>query len=135
MVKPSGFSHVAVKITDVDKSRNFYEKVIGLKKIPRPKINIPGEWYGVGDNALHLIGGERRTNGIDPTGPHMAIQVEDLEETKKTLNEMGIPFLDAATAMRAMAANLSPEAQRMVGRQIWVQDPDGNVIELQQRVE
>ena len=135
MVKPSGFSHVAVKITDVEKSRNFYENVIGLKKIPRPKINIPGEWYGVGDNALHLIGGQRRTDGIDPTGPHMAIQVEDLEETKKTLNEMGIPFLDAATAMRGMAANLSPEAQRMVGRQIWVQDPDGNVIELQQRIE
>jgi glyoxylase I family protein len=133
MVKPSGFSHVAVKITDVDKSRNFYENVIGLKKIPRPKINIPGEWYGVGDNALHLIGGERRADGIDPTGPHMAIQVEDLEETKKTLNDMGIPFLDAAAAMRGMA--LSPEAQRMVGRQIWVQDPDGNVIELQQRVE
>lgn len=37
MVKPSGFSHVAVKITDVDKSRNFYEKVIGLKKIHGPR--------------------------------------------------------------------------------------------------
>ncbi|HJU28774.1 MAG TPA: VOC family protein [Candidatus Binataceae bacterium] len=131
MIKPSGFSHVAVRITDVDKSRDFYEKVIGLKKIPRPAINIPGEWYGVGDNQLHLIGGQRRRDGIDPTGPHMAIQVEDLEETKKTLNELGIPFLDAS-ALRGMA-NMTPEMQRLTGRQIWVQDPDGNVLELQQR--
>jgi glyoxylase I family protein len=131
MVKTCGFSHVAINITDVDKSRDFYEKVIGLKKIPRPEIKIPGEWYGIGDNQLHLIGGKRRDHdGIDPTGPHMAIQVEDLEETKKTLSELGIPFLDAA----AMRMQLPPEAQRLTGRQIWVRDPDGNVLELQQRM-
>ncbi|HKV53731.1 MAG TPA: VOC family protein, partial [Candidatus Binataceae bacterium] len=106
MIKPSSFGHVAVRITDVDKSRDFYEKVIGLKKIPRPQINIPGEWYGVGDNQLHLIGGEHRFDGIDPTGPHIAIQVEDLEETKRTLTELGIAFLDAST-LRGMA-NMTP---------------------------
>jgi glyoxylase I family protein len=132
MVKPTGFSHVAVNVTDVDRARDFYEKVIGLRKIQRPEIKIPGEWYGVGDNQLHLIGGNRRREGIDPTGPHMAIQVEDLEETKRTLTEMGIKFLDAATLMRNMP--MTPEMQRLTGRQIWVQDPDGNVIELQQRV-
>jgi glyoxylase I family protein len=132
MIKTTGFSHVAVNISDVDKSRDFYEKVMGLKKIPRPEIRIPGEWYGIGKNQLHLIGGERRRDGIDPTGPHMAIQVEDLEETKKALTEMGVPFLDAAS-MRGLA-NMPPESQRLVGRQVWVQDPDGNVIELQQRL-
>ena len=133
MIKPGRFSHVAVRASDVDKSKDFYEKVIGLKKIERPKINIPGEWYGVGESALHIIGGDRRLarDGIDPTGPHMAIQVEDLEETKRTLNEMGIQFLDAASMM----ASLPPEVQRMTGRQVWVKDPDGNVIELQQRMD
>jgi|SwirhisoilCB1_FD_contig_51_3173506_length_462_multi_3_in_0_out_0_1 glyoxylase I family protein len=131
MIKPCGFSHVAVNVSDVDRSRDFYEKVIGLKKIPRPEIKIPGEWYGVGDNQLHLIGGNRRErNGIDPTGPHMAIQVEDLEETKKALTALGIAFLDAA----AMGMQLPPEVQRLTGRQVWVKDPDGNVIELQQRM-
>lgn len=129
MVKTTGFSHVAVRISDVDKSREFYEKVIGLKKIPRPEIKIPGEWYGIGDNQLHLIGGKSMArDGIDPTGPHMAIQVENLEETKKTLSAMGIPFLDAAPMM----AKMPPEVVRLTGTQIWVKDPDGNVIELQQ---
>jgi catechol 2,3-dioxygenase-like lactoylglutathione lyase family enzyme len=133
MIKTGRVNHVAVKITDVDKSREFYEKIIGLKKIPRPKINIPGEWYALGDGALHLIGGERRAKGIDPTGPHIAVQVEDIEETKKTLNEMSVNYLDAAEIMKNV--KLPPDQMKMVGKQVWVQDPDGNVLELQQRVE
>jgi glyoxylase I family protein len=127
MVKVTTINHVAINVSDVDKSREFYEKVIGLKKIPRPKINIPGEWYGVGENAIHLIGGARR-EGIDPTGPHIAVEVESFEATKAALNEMGIPYLDG----EQMLAKLPPEAKRMVGQQLWVQDPDGNVIELRQ---
>ncbi|MGO9267747.1 MAG: VOC family protein [Candidatus Binataceae bacterium] len=131
MFKAFKFNHVAVNVTDVDKSREFYEKVIGLKKLPRPKINIPGEWYGLGESAIHLIGGERRKDGIDPTGPHMAIQVDDIDRTKASLEEMGVKYLDAAVMMAKM--NLTPEQQKMVGRQVWVKDPDGNVIELQER--
>ncbi|HTT75509.1 MAG TPA: VOC family protein [Candidatus Binataceae bacterium] len=127
MVKVTTINHVAINVTDVDKSREFYEKVIGLKKIPRPKISIPGEWYGIGQNAIHLIGGKRR-EGIDPTGPHIAVEVESFEATKAALNEMGIPYLDG----EQMMASLPPEARRMVGQQLWVQDPDGNVIELRQ---
>jgi catechol 2,3-dioxygenase-like lactoylglutathione lyase family enzyme len=127
MVKATTINHVALKVTDVDKSRDFYEKVIGLKKIPRPKINIPGEWYGIGENAIHLIGGEPR-EGIDPTGPHIAVEVEDFAATKATLEELAIPYLDG----ERMVAKLPPEARRMVGQQLWVQDPDGNVIELRQ---
>jgi glyoxylase I family protein len=127
MVKVTTINHVAINVSDVDKAREFYEKVIGLKKIPRPKINIPGEWYGVGENAIHLIGGERR-EGIDPTGPHIAVEVESFEATKATLDELGIEYLDG----EQMLARLPPEAKRMVGQQLWVQDPDGNVIELRQ---
>jgi len=127
MVRVTTINHVAINVSDVEKSREFYEKVIGLKKIPRPKINIPGEWYGIGENAIHLIGGERH-EGIDPTGPHIAVEVESFEDTKATLNEMGIPYLDG----EQMLAKLPPEAKRMVGQQLWVQDPDGNVIELRQ---
>ena len=126
-MKVTTINNVAIKVSDVDKSREFYEKVIGLKKIPRPKINIPGEWYGIGENAIHLIGGERR-EGIDPTGPHIAVEVESFEATKAALNEMGIPYLDG----ERMVAKLPPEAKRMVGQQLWIQDPDGNVIELRQ---
>ena len=127
MIKTTTLNHVAVRVTDVDKAKHFYENVIGLPKIPRPKINIPGEWYGIGGNALHIIGGAPR-EGIDPTGPHMAIEVEDFDATKARVEELGLPYLDGA----AMVAKMTPEAQKMVGRQLWIRDPDGNVIELRQ---
>jgi predicted enzyme related to lactoylglutathione lyase len=88
IIKTATLNPFAVKITDVDKAKHFYENVIGLHKIPRPKIDIPGEWYGIGENALHLIGGKAR-DGIDPTGPHMAIQVEDFEATKRGSRSWG----------------------------------------------
>jgi glyoxylase I family protein len=128
MLGTRGFSHVAVRVTDVEKAKHFYEQIVGLKKIPRPQIKIPGEWYGIGDNQLHIIGGDPRPSGIDPTGPHMAIEVEDFAATKAKLDELGIPYLDGS----AMRSRLTPEAARMVGQQLWIQDPDGNVIELRQ---
>lgn len=128
MIKTRGFSHVAVRVTDVEKAKTFYENIVGLKKIPRPQIKIPGEWYGIGDNQLHIIGGDRRPDGIDPTGPHMAIEVEDFDATRAKLDELGIPYLDGS----AMRSRMTPEAARMVGQQLWIQDPDGNVIELRQ---
>jgi catechol 2,3-dioxygenase-like lactoylglutathione lyase family enzyme len=133
MLKTGRVNHIAVKVTDVDKSREFYEKIVGLKKLPRPKTNIPGEWYGLGDGALHLIGGEKRGTGIAPTDPHVAIQVDNIDDTKRTLEELGVTYLDTSVLMARM--NLSPEQMKMAGKQVWVADPDGNVLELQQRID
>jgi len=116
MIKPRSFSHAAVRISDVEKSTSFYEKVLGLKKLPRPDFGFGGAWYGVGTGAIHLIASENRGRKPDPLGAHIAIEIEDFEEAKNTLREMGIEFLEAR-------GNLA-------GRQLWVVDPDGNTIEL-----
>jgi catechol 2,3-dioxygenase-like lactoylglutathione lyase family enzyme len=133
MLKTGRSSHIAVKVKDVEKSREFYEKIVGLKKLLRPKTNIPGEWYGLGDGALHLIGGGKRGIGIDPTDLHVAIEVANIDDTKRTLEELDVFYLDAPVLMARM--NLSPEQMKMAGKQVWVADPDGNVLELQQRID
>jgi catechol 2,3-dioxygenase-like lactoylglutathione lyase family enzyme len=116
MIKPRGFSHAAVRISDVEKAKHFYEKVLNLKPIPRPNFGFGGGWYGVGDNQIHLISSENRGHRPDPLGPHLAIEVEDFQETKATLKQLGIDFLEAPSTM--------------AGHQLWVVDPDGNTIEL-----
>jgi len=125
MLKPLEFSHAAFRITDVDKSRAFYENVLGLKSLQRPDFTFKGMWYGVGSGQIHLIVSKKQ-EGPDPTGPHIAIEVEDLDATKASLKKMGVPFLDGD----AMRMSLKPEDQRRLGRQIWVLDPDGNTVEL-----
>ena len=45
-----------------------------------------------------------------PTGPHIAVEVEDFEATKAALDEMGVPYFDGGK----MLAKLPPEAKKMV---------------------
>ncbi|MGH7907420.1 MAG: VOC family protein, partial [Candidatus Binataceae bacterium] len=56
----------------------------------------------------------------DPVGPHIAIEVEDFEATKRTLREHGVHFVEPEQLGMSVTA----------GRQLWVHDPDGNTIEL-----
>ena len=110
MVKSRDLNHVNVTVTDIEKAKAFYEKVLGLKQLPRPNPNAPGAWFAVGEAAIHL---GRADNAV---GPHLAIEVEDYEATKAELNRLGVKFV---------------EQQGMVaGRQLWILDPDGNKIEL-----
>ncbi len=125
MIKPVALSHSAFRISDVGQSREFYEKVLGLKPIARPEFSFKGMWYGVGSGQIHLIVSQQH-DGPDPTGPHVAIEVEDLDAAKASLREMGVPFLDGD----AMRATLKEEDRHRLGRQIWVLDPDGNTVEL-----
>jgi glyoxylase I family protein len=116
MIKPKSFSHCGLRISDVTRARDFYENVLGLKTLPRPDFKFGGAWYGVGENQIHLISAEARSGGINPLGPHLAIQVDDYEAAKADLKARGIEFLEAPP--------------NMGGHQLWILDPDGNTIEL-----
>ena len=118
MTKPKALNHAAFRVTNVDKACDFYENVIGLKQIPRPQMGIGGAWYGVGDSAIHIISADNPMKGgsIDPTGPHIAIEVEDYDAAKAALTERGLEF-------REMTMD-------GFGSLLWVHDPDGNTIEL-----
>ena len=115
MIKPKVFHHAALRVRDLEGSRRFYEEIVGLKTIPRPDFGFPGVWYGLGGNQLHLMAPQRAAGDLDPTNPHLAIEVDDFDETKRFLSEKGIPFLEMAGVS---------------GRQLWIKDPDGYLIEL-----
>jgi len=82
-------NHVAVIVSEVDRARDFYQKLLGLEKIPRPKTRAPGEWPGIGTNQLPLIGGTAPAGKSDPRRPHMAPEVENLQAAKAVLTELG----------------------------------------------
>jgi catechol 2,3-dioxygenase-like lactoylglutathione lyase family enzyme len=115
------FHHVSVNAngTPVEHMVEFYRDVFGLGDLPRPEIpGIPGHWHVVGDQELHLVGAPGSGSGIDTTGNHYCMAVEDLDRAVVELEERGIEYVRALQGAGTV--------------QIWITDPAGNTIELQQ---
>jgi catechol 2,3-dioxygenase-like lactoylglutathione lyase family enzyme len=97
----------------------FYRDVLGLDDKPRPEIpGIAGHWHAVGDQELHLVGAPPRGSSIDSTGNHYCVCVDDLDAAIVELDDRGIAYERALQGEGTV--------------QIWITDPAGNTIELQQ---
>jgi catechol 2,3-dioxygenase-like lactoylglutathione lyase family enzyme len=120
-VKVTRFHHVSVNTdaTPLDEMIAFYRDVLGLTDVERPEIpGVPGHWHRVGDQELHLVDAPASGAGIDPTGDHFCVSVDDLEAAVAELEERGIEYVRAVQGAGTV--------------QIWIADPAGNTIELQQ---
>jgi catechol 2,3-dioxygenase-like lactoylglutathione lyase family enzyme len=112
--------HAALLVTDLDRAREFYGGALGLKEKQRHSFNFPGAWYDLGDCELHLMvtdealpeAGERPQRDF-----HVAFLIDDFEATRRALKEAGIPFREGSSGLP----------------QIFIRDPDGNLIELQEK--
>jgi glyoxylase I family protein len=120
-MKVTRFDHVSVNTngTPLGDLVDFYRGVLGLGDETRPDIEgVPGHWHTVGDQQLHLVGAPPSGAGIDPTGHHYCVSVEDLDAAVAELEERGIEYQRAVQGAGTV--------------QIWIVDPAGNTIELQQ---
>ena len=113
---------------DVKKALGFYQDVLGLQPDPgRPHIpTIDGYWMDVGGTAqIHLMGVNGQSKfakgpGRDPSTPHVALAVADIQETRKELDRLGVDYWVAESVV-------GPQSQ-----QIFMKDPFDNMIELHQ---
>ncbi len=111
-------NHVAIHVSDVARSCEFYSRILRLETMPRPAFDFPGAWFRLGtQQELHLIG---RTN--EPVEPrsrnnHFALQVDDIHAWEEHLKKSGANFR-------------GPKPRPDGAMQIFVADPDGHYIEL-----
>src|ERR1700704_2864856 len=76
--KPPEFDHIAIHVRDLAKSVDFYEKVIGLEKIPEPFKDGRHIWFRLGaHNQLHIVGGAT-DSPQRPIDDHFAFRVASL---------------------------------------------------------
>ena len=97
----TGFSHVAISVTDLGAARRFYCDVLGFEELPRPDLGIPGMWLGVGDLQLHFI--ETDEMPIPGKGfPHYALHVptDHFDTTMEALRAAGVSFLGQPSSTR-----------------------------------
>ena len=104
---------MSINVRDTAESVEFYTDVLGLAtRSDRPDFAIGGAWLDVGDQQVHLI----EADVPDNCGQHFAIRVADLDGAIEELRGRGVEIGDA-----------SPVG---TGRQAFLTDPSGNLIEL-----
>ena len=115
-----GMSHVSFPVRDLAASLVFYRDVLGFTERSRPDLGIPGAWLRAGEAEVHLIAGvEGLPLGqpppvLNPAAQHVAFRIDDYQAALDRLRAQGLAVLEAG-----------PDAGQM-----WVQDPDGHIIEL-----
>src|SRR5947199_2183005 len=86
-------NHVAIYVTDVKRSSDFYGNVLRLEPMPRPAFTFPGAWFRLGTNQeLHLIADHGSAFFRSNENNHFALRVDDLEQWELHLHKIGADF-------------------------------------------
>lgn len=136
-----GFGHVALKVKDVDRSMAFYNGVLGFPEMLRLHhddgslfliyLRVTDETYiEIFPNA-----DSDQAPGLDANGMHhFCLTVEKLEPMLEALVAAGgkpYAWTETKAGMALLPAETPVIGDGLDGnRQSWLQDPDGNRIEL-----
>jgi catechol 2,3-dioxygenase-like lactoylglutathione lyase family enzyme len=126
--------HYLVLTDDIDATRDFYVRALGMHVGPRPPLGFPGYWVYVGDTpCIHIAEwatytthsleqGIAVTSRADGTGPldHIAFNAHDYDDVVARLEAHGVQA----------ARNDVPGGFL---RQLFLEDPNGVKIEINVR--
>ena len=127
VVQVKQIDHVTLVVKDLERSRRFYEEVLGMQLVPRPNFPFDGLWFQAGATQIHLIleheasgpAGERKfPNNPTSRGRHFAFEVNDAQAATEQLRAHGI----------TLAAG--PKHRPDGPLQICILDPDDHLVEL-----
>jgi catechol 2,3-dioxygenase-like lactoylglutathione lyase family enzyme len=126
--------HVLVLSDDIETTRDFYCRIVGLHVGERPDLEFPGYWLYAGDTpCLHVA--DRRsylrhaawlglTVAHEPPGAgpvdHIAFNANDYDSVTARLESAGVNALRNTTAQGGI-------------RQLFFEDPNGVRIEINVR--
>lgn len=112
-MEPLAVHHVSINVSDPATSVAFYTQVIGgTIRSDRPDFSFGGAWIDLGAAQVHLIEAPVPPN----QGQHFAVLYADLDAAVGELRTKGFELDDPVP--------VGPD------RQTFIQDPDGNLIEL-----
>ncbi len=111
------FDHAARHVRDLQKSADFYDKVLGLERTPDPFRDAKHIWYRIGPHQqLHIIAGAEAV-GPQDDDVHLAFRVADVAAFSAHLDRMKIAHQPFGTRKDGV-------------KQVYFQDPDGYWVEV-----
>jgi catechol 2,3-dioxygenase-like lactoylglutathione lyase family enzyme len=127
----TGLNHYLVVSRNLDRSRKFYEDVLGMQLADRPDFGFPGYWLKLGDDiCVHLASQapnkvrdqfllKKHPKGTEGSGSvdHIAFLARDPREVRERIRRHKVE----------MHYRSFPDAKLF---QIFLKDPDDVTIEL-----
>jgi lactoylglutathione lyase len=128
VVKEMKFLHTMIRVRDIKKSLEFYEKLIGLKVVSKKRLEDCALYFlsdEIGEVQIELTYNDKTPESGYQVGTgfgHFAFQVESMDEITKKLKEMDLKYLWEPYNLLAVGSTIS-----------FVKDPDGYEIEFIQK--
>ena len=118
------FNHLALSVKDVNRSAEFYKKVLMLPEITN-RSKIEGiRWFKLDDGReLHLISVIKENVSINKA-VHIGLSTNNFDDFLKRMTELKIPYSDWPG--KPNTVNIRADGIK----QIFFQDPDGYWIEV-----
>jgi catechol 2,3-dioxygenase-like lactoylglutathione lyase family enzyme len=128
----TGLNHYLIVSKNLERSKKFYQQVLGMQLADRPDFGFPGYWMKTGDDSICVHLASQKANKIrdryllkkHPRGTtgsgsvdHIAFLAKDAHEVRGRIAKSKVP----------MHYRSFPDAKLF---QIFLKDPDDVTIEL-----
>lgn len=117
-------NHIAVYVSDLDKSGHFYESLLNLKKIQEPFKDGKHIWFSLGTaGQMHLIKGAQQS--VTPNkNEHLCFSVTSITDFIAKLDKEKVEYINWEGTAKAPTIRVDGV------KQIYFQDPDGHWLEV-----
>ena len=125
-MKLTGFDHIVLCVADVERTIAFYEKVLGMQ----PREERPGKWsLHFGPNKISLqdarTAPEIARATVPGSGNFCVLTDEPVESLAESLSALRIPVVDGPCERDGATGKI---------RSVYFHDPDGNLVEVSNRL-
>ncbi|MEU6574775.1 VOC family protein [Streptomyces sp. NPDC046805] len=123
-LRVKAFDHLVLNVGDVERSLDFYTGLLGLEpvrvaewragEVPFPSVRVTPE------TVIDLVGRPRRESNVD----HICLTVEPLDWDEFLKSEA------LSGTFTVLEGPVERFGARGIAMSVYVQDPDGNTVEL-----
>ena len=122
--EPALINHIALYVSDLKRSTAFYKQVFNLQQIEEPFKVGRHSWFSLGAaGQLHLIAGDGK-KAAQNKNDHLCFSVRSMDAFIEKVDSMGIERSNFP------GTDKGPQKRPDGVQQVYIQDPDGQWIEV-----